>query len=104
MAENVGDVDIILGGTKFTLRHTLRAGKTIDRLGGFSRVFELLAGFNFSAYVTVIAAGTGENGPKIEALLFETGLPSLVDPLSEYVSRLANGGRLLTEGQGTGEE
>jgi hypothetical protein len=47
------------------------------------------------AYVGVVAAGLNKKPAEVEDAVFASGLPDLNEPLSNFVSMLANGGRPL---------
>lgn len=76
-----------------TLTPTLRAARSVNALGGFAEVLRRLAGFDFDAFVAVVAAGAGKKASEVEDAVYEAGLPSLVEPLSQFVESLANGGK-----------
>lgn len=48
---------------------------------------------DFSAFVAIVAAGLGKKRSDVEDDVYEIGMPDLTQPLSEYVTLLANGGR-----------
>lgn len=72
---------------------TLRAARSVNALGGFAEVLRKLAGFDFDAFVAVVAAGTGKKASEVEDAVYEAGLPNLVESLSAFVESLANGGK-----------
>lgn len=93
----MGEVEITLAGTKYTLRCSLRAARTVSALsGGFSAAFQGLSGFNMATYVAIVAAGLdkrGNDAADVEKQVYETGLEALTAPLSRYLGLLMNGGR-----------
>lgn len=46
-------------------------------------------------YVLVVSAGLDKRPIDVEKGVYEAGLPNLTEPLSDFVQRLANGGRPL---------
>lgn len=90
----MSDIHIDLGAERVALRCTLRAAKELNAFfGNFTSGFRRLTEYDFSAYVAVVAFGSGRQAKDIEAAVFEAGLPQLVKPLSDYLALLANGGR-----------
>jgi hypothetical protein len=93
---NPGEVGITIAGQEMTLRSSLLAAKTINtHFGSFGEAYQQIAKLNLAAYVAVIATGIGAKGmPKdLDEQVFQTGLPTLVEPLTEYLNLLVNGGR-----------
>ena len=101
----MSEVEIDLNGKTETLRCTLKAAKLVNSGGGYGEVLRKLAVFDHDAYVHVVAAGMGKKPGDVEDAVYRAGLPSLTEPLSEYVMLLANGGRPLvaTEENPAGE-
>lgn len=94
MPSNQGDVDIFLGDTVATLSCTLDAAKKVDaHFGNFGEAFRAVSFMSLSAFLAVIAAGTGKASAEIEAGVFATGMESLAIPVKSYLQLLANGGR-----------
>lgn len=94
---NTGEVEIVLSGTRQTLRCTVRAARTVSAIsGGFVAAYQRLRDYDMATYVTIVAAGLdarGDAANKIEERVYETGLDSLTAPLTKYVGLLMNGGR-----------
>lgn len=88
-----GEVEITLNGRKEVLRCSPRAARAVNGLGSFATAFQRIGAFDFDAYVTVMAAGLGKKPSDIEDAVYQNGMPDLVEPLSEFVSLLMNGGR-----------
>jgi hypothetical protein len=100
----MSEVEITLNGKTETLRCTLRAAKRVNLLGGFAEVLRKLAVFDFDAYVGVVASGLNKAPDAIEDAVYQTGTVALLEPLSNYVKLLANGGReLATQETAPGE-
>lgn len=87
------DVTLKLNDKDFTLRPTLKAARTVSTMqGGFAGAFQSIGRFEFDAFVTIIAAGTGKKSADIEDDVYRTGIRNLVDPVARFVSILSNGG------------
>lgn len=99
----MSEVEITLNGRTETLRCTLRAAKRVNSGGGFAETLRKLAVFDMDAYVAVIAAGLDKAPATIEDAVFSTGMPDLNEPLSNYVTLLANGGKPLKTATETGD-
>lgn len=103
-----GNVDIELDGQKCTLKPTLRAARLISRqFGGFQKALEAIGGMDLDAYISVVTAGLSakpEDADDIANAVYRNGLPSLTEPVIQYVMALANGGRPLSGAGGSGEE
>lgn len=101
----MSEVEIALNDKTETLRCTLRAAKRVNAGGGFAEVLRKLAVFDQDTYFGVVAAGLDKKVSDIEDAVFANGLPDLSEPLSTYVTMLANGGKSLktAETGGTGE-
>ncbi len=77
-----------------TLRCTLRAAKEVSAyFGNYLDVFKKLAVFDHDAYVAIVAAGLGKARKDVEEDVYKAGLPTLTEPLSDYIGLLSNGGR-----------
>lgn len=102
-----GDVQITLGDQTRTLRPTLRAARAISQqFGGFRQAFESVAKFDLDVFIGVITVGLGVSGSdakEIPDLVWEAGMPDLTEPVSRYLSILANGGRPVDEDGGSGD-
>lgn len=101
----MSEVEITLNGKTETLRCTLRAARKLNTGGGFTDVYRKLAALDLDAYIAVVAVGLDKKPADVEEAVFATGMPDLVEPLSNYVTLLANGGRPLktTETDESGE-
>lgn len=88
-----------------TLSPTLGAAMSISStFGSFMTALERIGLLDFNAIVAVVAAGTGKKKLDVQPGVYEYGLPDLVQPCSDFVTLLANGGKpLRPEGDGTGE-
>lgn len=85
-------VEITLNGKAETLRCTLRAAKRVNSGGGFTEVLRKLSIFDQDTYFGVVAAGLDKKVTDVEDAVFATGLMNLSEPLSNFVTMLANGG------------
>jgi hypothetical protein len=103
-----GNVDIELGGETLNLRPNLKAAQTISRqTGGIRAAIEAVTNFDLDAMVTVIGLGLGLDGKALKELperIYETGMGSLVAPVTRYLVILANGGRMPDDEGGEGEK
>src|SRR4051812_30798674 len=100
----MSEIEIELNGKVEALRCTLKAAKQVNAGIGFMNVLGRLSAMDQDYYFLVVAAGLGKKIPEVEDAVFEAGLPNLTEPLSNYVTLLANGGRLPgPEDQGTGK-
>lgn len=99
-----GNVEIELDGEASTLKPTLRAARTISRqFGGFQKAIEAIGAMDLEAYIAVVMAGVGAKPADAEEMaeaVYATGLPDLTEPLIQYLTNLANGGRPLSGGSG----
>lgn len=95
---NTGEVEITLDGRSEVLRSTLRAARAVNGIGGFSEAFRRLAAFDLEAYVAIVAAGLSKRTQEVEEAVYKTGLPTLTEPLAEFVGLLANGGKPAATG------
>ncbi len=98
-----GNVPITLDGEGVVLRPSLKAAQTISKqAGGIIAAVQAVGQFNFETIVTVIALGLGISSPKeVQALaekVYSTGLTDLVEPVTRYLTIVANGGRPVEEG------
>jgi hypothetical protein len=88
------DLTIKLDGADVALRVDLAAAKATNAaFGSFVEGFRRIAELNYSAFVALTAIGTGKPVKDVEEAVFLAGMPDLVKPLSDYLARLANGGR-----------
>ena len=101
VADNSGEVETPIG----TLRCTLRAAKTVNKVcGSFSEAFARVQALDFDACTVVVAAGMGKSTTAVEDDVFRTGLPDLLQPLTEYLILLSNGGRQPDDEPAEGSE
>lgn len=101
-----GNVDIELDGETRTLRPTLRAAQTISKqAGGIMSAVQAIARFDLEVMTGVIALGLDIKKPaevnELAEKIYSTGMADLVEPVTQYLSILANGGRPVSGG---GEE
>jgi hypothetical protein len=93
-----GNVEITLVGEKVTLRPTLRAMQTISKgSGGIIGAINDVAKFDFETIVNVVAIGLNKTAPgdvkDIAERVYENGITDLIEPLTNFLVILANGGR-----------
>jgi hypothetical protein len=104
---NPGEISIPYGSGAATLRCSLRAAKEINaHFGNFMEAGRCLQVFDLAAYTAIVSAGLAEPRDKVESGVYEAGMRALVQPLSDFVTMLANGGRPMPkdgEGPKTGE-
>ncbi len=101
----MSEVEVTIKGRPETLKCSLKAAKTVNAVaGGFQGALARLAAMDQEAYFLIVAAGLGKKPIDVEQAVYETGLPSLTEKLSEFVLLLANGGKPLSaEPAGEGE-
>lgn len=93
-----GDVKVTLADEQHTLACTLGAAMSVDAaFGNYSEAANCLQNRKLSAYMQIVAAGLNVPFEKAQDLVFRTGMPSLIEPVSEYLLKLANGGRPISE-------
>jgi len=91
---NAGEVRITLAGKDLVLRSSLRAARAVSAgQDGFVGALQRVARYDFDAFASIIAVGIGKEASEVEDAVYETGLPSLIDPVSKYVGYLMRGGR-----------
>ncbi len=102
----MADVKIDLNGKSIVLVPSLRAARSIDALGGVQEAVRQIGGMSLNAYVTIIAGATNSQLSDIEEDVFRTGMARLAEPLSRFLSLIANGGKEFggTQGTGSGEQ
>lgn len=103
-----GNVDIELDGDTVVLKPTLNAIQAISRQSeGIMGAVRKVGQFDFDMIVLVIGLGTNTTDRKdqrdLAERVFATGLADLVEPVTRYLSILANGGRPLPNGDEGGE-
>lgn len=100
----MSEVDITLKGRPEILRCTLKAAKSVNGIaGGFQGALARLATMDQDAYFLIVAAGLGKRPVDVEHAVYETGLTTLTEALSNYVLLLANGGKPLAAAEDAGE-
>lgn len=88
------EVYITLNGEKEKLIVCPRAAKEITaNFGNYAEVFTRLVNFDHAAHVAIVAIGLNKKRAEVEDAVFWSGLPSLNDPLAEYVGFLLRAGR-----------
>lgn len=102
-----GNVTIILLGEERVLRPTLRAARSISaKAGGIMSAVQAIGRFDFDAMLTVVSLGLDITKPAevndLAEKIYGTGMADLVEPVTTYLSILANGGRPVDAG-GSGE-
>lgn len=103
-----GDVEITLEGEKATLRPTLRAAQAISKQsGGIIAAVNAVGRFDLETMTAVIALGLNVTSPNaLNALaekIYTTGMADLVEPVTTYLTVLANGGKRVDRAGGEGE-
>ena len=100
----MSEVEITLKSKPETLRCTLKAAKSVNGIaGGFQGALARLATMDQDAYFLIVAAGLGKRPVDVEQAVYETGLTTLTEALSNYVLLLANGGKPLAAAEDAGE-
>jgi len=99
-----GNVEIEIGGNTFVLKPNLKAAQTISRqTGGIRAALTAVSSFDLDTITTVIALGLNWDSKAAAALpemVYETGVGSLVAPVTKYLVILANGGRPVGDDEG----
>jgi hypothetical protein len=101
-----GNVDIMLDGQTVTLRPTLRAAQTISKQsGGILSALQAVGKFDLEVMTSIIALGLNVTTPReindLAEKVWSTGMADLVEPVTRFLTILANGGRPTDQG---GEE
>ncbi|SMH29755.1 hypothetical protein [Azospirillum agricola] len=96
-----GEVTITLAGTDYTLKPTLQAFSVLgSRYGNHSALLGKIFAGDVPTLTTVLRQGLGFNdqqAKKLPQMMFASGVPSLIEPVSNYVFRLFNGGKSAEE-------
>lgn len=96
-----GEVVITLDGTEHTLRPSLQAFSHLgSRYENHGVLLGLVFAGNVPAMINVLRQGLGwgdKEAKKLPELIFASGVPTLVEPLGDYVFRLFNGGKSADE-------
>lgn len=100
-----GNVTITLDDEQVTLRPTLRACQTISKqAGGIMSAVQAVGRFDLEVMTSVIALGLDIRKPaELNALaekVYQSGMAELVEPVTQFLSILANGGRPVAGGEG----
>lgn len=99
-----GQVDVVIDGTTYTLRPSLAAAQTLSRaFGGLSPLLDRLRNADLDAYVAVVVQGAGLERRDAKAMpeaIWSHGVQSLMNPCTEFVLILVNGGRPLDDDGG----
>ncbi len=99
-----GNVEIAIGGNTFVLKPNLKAAQTISRQsGGIRAAIQSVSNFDIDVITSVVGLGLGWDAKAQTALpdmVYETGVGSLVVPVTRYLVILANGGRPAGEDEG----
>ena len=83
-------VDTELG----TLRPTLGAAmKVTKRFGSFMDALRKVESLDLEAFVFIVAAGLNKRPVDVEESVYDVGTMALVQPVSDFVTLLANGGK-----------
>lgn len=103
-----GNVDLVLEGETVTLRPTLRAAQVLSKQsGGLMAAVQAVAKFDIEVMVSVIALGLSVTNPRdVNALaekVWATGMTELVEPVTNFLTILANGGRPFEKTGGEGK-
>lgn len=89
-----GTVEVVIGGTEYTLKPTLAAYQKIDsRMGGLRQAIEACANMSIDGIVFIVAAGAGigqRDVPKLAEDVFHTGASSIIPKVSDYLLMLLN--------------
>ncbi|WP_207479576.1 hypothetical protein [Arenibaculum pallidiluteum] len=96
-----GEVAVTLDGTEYTLKPSLNAFSQLgSRYDNHGALLGKVGCGNVPAIVMVLRLGLGwgdKDAKKLPDLVFKTGIPSLIDPVTDYVWRLFNAGKSFEE-------
>lgn len=103
-----GNVEVELWGEIVTLRPTLRAAQTLSKQnGGLMAAVQAVGRFDLEVMTSVIALGLNVTAPRevndLAERVWSTGMAELVEPVSRFLTILANGGRPVDEKTDGGE-
>jgi hypothetical protein len=103
-----GNVELTLDGQTVTLRPTLRAAQTLSKQsGGLMSAVQAVARLELEVITSVIAMGLNITTPReindLAEKVWSTGVVDLVEPVTKYLTILANGGRSVEAIGGSGE-
>ncbi|HYH39923.1 MAG TPA: hypothetical protein VD860_17005 [Azospirillum sp.] len=98
---NKGEVAFTVDGAEYTLRPSLNAfNRLASGFDNYVKIVEKIATMHAPTMGLVLKLGLGWNdtqAKKLPDLMFRAGIPALIDPLSDYVFRLFNGGKSVDE-------
>lgn len=91
-------IEIMISGEKFPLVPTLEALRVVNRFkGGLVEIQTAIAKVDSEAIAVALGAGMGmksaEQFDKVEQSIFKEGVRNFVEPASNFILRIANGGR-----------
>lgn len=96
-----GVVDLMVDGTTYTLRPSLRAAQALSRAyGGFAPLLDRLRQMDLDAYSAVIVQGAGlerREARDVPEAIYSAGMADIMVPCVEFVAILANGGKPLAD-------
>lgn len=95
----MSDIEIEVNGRGLTLRPTAAAVKVACSYGGLRGAFDRLQALDFDAYVQIIAAASGKKPRDIEDDVLKSPWIEFVEPLSDLLSRLGNGGKPIVRNE-----
>lgn len=103
-----GNVDLVLDGQTVTLRPTLRAAQMLSKQsGGLMSAVQAVARLDIEVVTSVIAMGLNITRPNdindLAEKVWSTGVVELVEPVTKFLTILANGGRSVEATGGSGE-
>lgn len=105
MSIGSGNVTIVLDGEEVVLKPSLKAAQTISKTsGGIISAINAIGRFDLETMVTVIALGLGKTGTRdvqdLAEKVYSTGITELVEPVTQFLTIVANGGRPVSGGEG----
>lgn len=109
MSIGSGNVTITLDGEDVVLKPSLKAAQTISKTsGGIISAVQAVGRFDFETMVTVIALGLGKTGTRdvqeLAEKVYTTGVTELVEPVTKFLTIIANGGRPVETAGGEEEQ
>lgn len=104
MSIGSGNVTITLDGEDVVMKPSLKAAQTISKTsGGIIAAVQAVGRMDFDTVVTVIALGLGKTGTRdvqdIAEKVYATGITELVEPVTRFLTIVANGGRPVAGGE-----
>lgn len=102
-----GNVTFMLAGAEVTLRPSLRCAQAISKQsGGIMAAIQAISRFDLEVMTSIIALGLDAKGPqemsKVATQVYETGMSNLIEPVTTFLTILANGGRPVDSDGGEG--